>query len=177
MDPNYEELSRMCTKIEHAISRIPQKAAVISVNFTKERFVKKNWVDTIETPWKKTKKLKGSTLLKSGRLKRSIRKIHVGADYVIIGTDVPYARIHNDGGTIEGTEQVRSHQRRAHKRKAHTRSNKRIKAGIVRAHTVKSYKRTFKRTYIQRRFIGQSQYLTNQLSDMIQTEIRKAIQV
>lgn len=175
MEPDYKELSRICANVERAISIIPQKAAVIAVNFSKERFVKKNWLDTTETTWKKTKKGKGSTLIKSGRLKRSIRKVHVGADYAIIGTDVPYARIHNDGGTIEGTEQVRSHQRRAHKRKTYPRSNKRIKAGIVRAHTVKSYKRKFKRTFIQRKFIGQSQYLTDQLTSMIQIEIQKAV--
>ncbi|WP_368114263.1 phage virion morphogenesis protein [Bacteroides sp. RTP21281st1_E4_RTP21281_210402] len=175
MKPDYRELSRICASVEHAISIIPQKAAVIAVNFSKERFIKKNWVDTTETPWKKTKKLKGSTLVKSGRLKRSIRKVYVGANYVIIGTDVPYARIHNDGGTIEGTEQVRPHQRRAHKRKAYTRSGKRIKAGTIRAHTVKSHKRKFKRTFIQRKFIGQSEHLTNQLTSMIQTEIQKAI--
>lgn len=175
MKPDYKELSRICASVEHAISIIPQKAAVIAVNFSKERFIKKNWVDTTETPWKKTKKLKGSTLVKSGRLKRSIRKVYVGANYVIIGTDVPYARIHNDGGTIEGTEQVRPHQRRAHKRKAYTRSGKRIKAGTIRAHTVKSHKRKFKRTFIQRKFIGQSEHLTNQLTSMIQTEIQKAI--
>lgn len=175
MEPDYKELSRICANVEHAISIIPQQAAIIAVNFSKERFIKKNWIDTTETHWKKTKKLKGSTLVKFGRLKRSIRKVHVGADYVIIGTDVPYARIHNDGGTIEGTEQVRSHQRRAHKRKAYTRSNKRIKAGVVRAHSVKSYKRKFKRAFIQRKFIGQSKHLENQLTAMIQFEINKAI--
>lgn len=177
MEPDFTDLVRICNNIERAISIIPQKAAVIAVNFSKERFIKKNWVDTTETPWKKTKKLKGSTLIKSGRLKRSIRKVHVGADYVIIGTDVPYARIHNDGGTIEGTEQVKSYQRRSHKRKAYTRAGKRIKAGIVRAHIVKSHHRKFKRTFIQRKFIGQSQHLTNQLTNMIQTEIQKAISI
>lgn len=177
MEPEYKELSRICANVEHVISIIPQKAAVIAVNFSKERFVKKNWVDKTETTWEKTKKRKGSTLIKSGRLKRSIRKVHVGADYVIIGTDAPYARIHNDGGTIEGTEEVRSHQRRAHKRKTYTRSNKRIKAGVVRAHSVQSYKRKFKRTFIQRKFIGESQCLTNQLTNMMQTEIQKAIRI
>lgn len=177
MKTEFKDLVRMCDNVNRAISGIPQKAAVIAKNFSTERFIKKNWIDKTVVPWKKTKKRNGSTLIKSARLKRSIRKIHVGANYVIIGTDVPYARIHNDGGTIEGTEQVKTHQRRAHKRKSLIRSNKRIKAGIVRAHTVKSYKRKFKRTFIQRKFIGQSQHLTNQLTDMIQTEIHKAINI
>ena len=63
MEPDYKELSRICANVERAISIIPQKAAVIAVNFSKERFVKKNWLDTTETTWKKTKKRKGSTLI------------------------------------------------------------------------------------------------------------------
>lgn len=178
MQPDFKHLIRICDNIERAVHLIPNKAAVIAVSFSKERFVKKNWLDKQEHPWRKTKKRKGSTLIKSGRLKRSIRKVHIGADYAIVGTDVPYARINNDGGTIEGTEQVRSYQRRTHKRKAYiTRSGKRIKAGTVRVHTVNAHKRKFKRTFTQRRFIGNSQYLTNQLTNMIQTEIQKAIQV
>ena len=106
MQPDFKYLIRICDNIERAVHLIPNKAAVIAVNFSKERFVKKNWLDNREHPWRKTKKRKGSTLIKSGRLKRSIRKVHVGADYAIVGTDVPYARINNDGGTIEGTEQV-----------------------------------------------------------------------
>lgn len=178
MEPNTKELTRVCNNIERVIHRIPNEAAVMAVRFSKERFVKKNWIDKKEHPWTKTKKRKGSTLIKSGRLKQSIHKIHVGANYAIVGTDVPYARAHNDGGTSNGTETVRTHDRGSHKRKTHkTRSGQRIKATTVRAHVVKSHQRKYKRTFIQRKFIGQSQYLTNQLGGMIQSEIQKATQL
>lgn len=177
MKTGFKDLVRMCDNVNRAISGIPHKSAVLAVNFSKERFIKKNWLDKTGIDWEKTKKRKGSTLIKSGRLKRSIRKVHIGADYVIIGTDVPYARIHNDGGKIEGTEHVRSHKRDAHKHKAYMRSKRRIKAGKVRACIVKSHSRKYKRTFIQRQFIGQSQYLTNQLSNMINNEIKKAINI
>lgn len=177
MQTNFKDLIRICDNLNRAITRIPHKAASLAVNFSKERFRKKNWLDDSEHPWKKTKKRKGSTLIKSGRLKRSIRQVHIGADYAIIGTDVPYARAHNDGGTFTGTETVRTHDVKAHKRKAHTRAGKRVKAGTVRAYVVKSHKHRFKRTFTQRRFIGQSQHLTNQLTNMIQSEIQKATQV
>ena len=178
MQPDFKHLIRMCDNIERTIHRIPNKAAVIATNFSKERFIKKNWVDEQGTQWKKTRKKKGSTLIKSGRLKRSIHKIHIGADYAIVGTDVPYARAHNDGGTFEGTERVRSHERKAHRRKAYiSRTGKRIKATTVKAHTVKSYKRKYKRTFVQRKFIGKSQFLENNLTAMMQSEIQRAIQV
>lgn len=108
MQPDFKHFIRICDNINRTITRIPHKAAVLAVNFSKERFIKKNWLDDREYPWPKTKKRKGSTLIKSGRLKRSIRQVHVGADYAIIGTDVPYARAHNDGLTVEGTETVRA---------------------------------------------------------------------
>ena len=177
MQPDFKHLVRICDNINRTITRIPYKAAVLAVNFSKERFIKKNWLDGREYPWPKTKKRKGSTLIKSGRLKRSIRQVHIGADYVIIGTDVPYARAHNDGLTSEGTEQVRSHNRHSHKRKAYTRSGKRIKAGTVRAHSVKSHTRKIKRSFVQRQFIGQSQHLNNQITEMIQTELDRAIKL
>lgn len=177
MQTDFKDLIRICDNVNRVITRIPHKAAVMAVNFSKERFRKKNWLDASGYLWKKTKKRKGSTLIKSGRLKRSIRQVHIGADYAIVGTDAPYARAHNDGGTFEGIETVPTHAVKAHKRKTHVRAGKRIKAGNVRAHIVKSHKRRFKRTFVQRKFIGQSQHLTNQLTSMIQCEIRKAIQV
>lgn len=175
MQPDFKHLIRICDNINRTIARIPYKAAVLAVNFTKERFIKKNWLDDREHPWPKTKKRKGSTLMKSGRLKKSIHQVHIGADYAIVGTNVPYARPHNDGLTIAGTEQVRAHGQKSHKRKAYTRSGKRIKAGTVRAHIVKSHSRKFKRSFVQRKFIGQSQYLNNQITEMIQDEFQKSI--
>lgn len=177
MQTDFKDLIRICDNVNRVITRIPHKAVALAVNFSKERFRKKNWLDTSEHPWKKTKKRKGSTLIKSGRLKRSIRQIHIGADYGVIGTDVPYARAHNDDVTFSGTETVRTHTVKAHKRKAYTRAGKRVKAGTVRAYVVKSHKRRFKRAFAQRKFIGQSQHLTDQLTGMIQSEIQKAIRV
>ena len=48
----------------------------------------------------------------SGRLKKSIRRIRVTQNSVTIGTDVPYAQIHNEGGTIKKTVSVKSHRRK-----------------------------------------------------------------
>ena len=96
--------------------RIVGRAAIVAVNFSKERFVKKDWVNETSQKWKDRKKPdKGSLLLKSGRLKRSIRKISQVGSLVEIGTDVPYAKIHNEGGTISKTVRVRSHTRNRRK--------------------------------------------------------------
>jgi phage gpG-like protein len=93
--------------------RLVNRVGVVAVNFSKERFVKKDWLDgSSRQPWAKRKrKDKGSLLVKSGRLKRSIRKISEGDFFVYVGTDVPYAQIHNEGGEVNKITNVRSHTR------------------------------------------------------------------
>lgn len=54
---------------------------------------------------------KGSLLLVTGTLRRSIRSSVVG-NGVRFSSQVPYATVHNEGGTI--AQNVRAHQRRRH---------------------------------------------------------------
>lgn len=63
--------------------------------------------------WKKNRNpnARGSLLLVTGTLRRSIRSSVVG-DGVRFTSQVPYATVHNEGGTI--AQNVRAHQRRRH---------------------------------------------------------------
>ena len=54
---------------------------------------------------------KGTLLLVTGTLRRSIRSSVVG-NGVRFSSQVPYATVHNEGGTI--AQNVRAHQRRRH---------------------------------------------------------------
>lgn len=82
--------------------------------------------------WKPSRKAKGKTLIKSGRLMASIsRKAY--RDRAEVGTNAVYAAIHQFG--FEGTVGVRAHRRKVRSRDV--REGKRIKArgvGFVRAH-------------------------------------------
>ena len=148
--------------------KFPELAAIEAVNFSKERFVSKNWVDKTVERWKPRKPspewhseaqkkaaTRGSLMVKSGRLKRSIRKIKVTRNSVTIGTDVPYAEAHNEGTTINTTVTVKTHSR---KRKGRT-------------ETVKSHRRKRKITLPERRFIGESALLLRRVERMVQREI------
>ncbi|NDW19141.1 hypothetical protein D0T53_09480 [Dysgonomonas sp. 216] len=170
-----EDYSKIFDRISTAVNNIPTKVATVAVNFSKERFVEKNWINKRKISWKKTKKKRGSTLVASGRLKRSIRKITVTPQYVSIGTDVPYARAHNEGLEISGTESVKQHTRKQHRRRSYIRKDKRIKAQIVKSHTVKQHSRKYKRKFVKRQFIGQSQELEDRITKLINSEISKAI--
>ncbi|MDR0830640.1 MAG: phage virion morphogenesis protein [Prevotellaceae bacterium] len=183
------KLDKIISNINNAMNALPQRIATLAVNFSKERFVKKDWHDTHSEPWAKTRKKKGSTLVASGRLKKSIRKIKITPTSVTIGTDVPYAEIHNEGGNISGTETVKSHTRKAHKVKGYKRKaftfttknrtinvpSKRIKAHTVGESQVKSFTRRYNRHFKARRFIGKSAELERQVEELIKQELNKAI--
>ncbi len=136
----------------------------IAVNFSKERFVKKDWHDQVHERWTPRKrKARGSLMVKSGRLKRSIKKIASGEAYVIIGTDVPYAKAHNEGGTIKKAVYVK-----AHTRKRNGRSGKPAK--------VTSHTRNINMKLPKRQFMGKSRALELRLMRHLRIEFTKRIQ-
>lgn len=142
--------------------RLVNRAGVVAVNFSKERFVRKNWVDRSREPWKKrAKKDKGSLMVRSGRLKRSIRKLSEGDYFVYVGTDVPYAQVHNEGGTISKTTNVRTH----------TRSRK----GRGEAIKVKAHRRKMNLTLPKRQFLGDSAVLGRRIERFASKELTNEI--
>lgn len=136
-----------------------------AVNFSKERFVRKDWQDKVHEPWKPRERTdRGSLMVRTGRLKRSIRKISSGTGYVIIGTDVPYAQVHNDGGKTNKTVYVRAHSRK--------RSARQTKGGTS-VIQVKSHTRRMRLNLPQRKFMGNSRALELRL----QLRLKKNLEV
>jgi len=163
-------------EIQKVLDKFPGHAAIIAVNFSKERFRMKNWVDQRREPWKnispvtrryylsnKRKRIPGSLMLRTGRLKRSIRKLYVSRNMIIIGTDVPYAKILNDGGHITKTVKVKKHTRKL------TRGRK--KTAEVKAHI-----RKMNTKIPSRRFIGPSALLMRRLERHLDKELKKILQ-
>lgn len=62
-----------------------------------------------DEPWKPTKihNSQGSLMMRSGMLRRSIAST-AGADNITYTSSVPYASIHNEGGTITVTQKMKS---------------------------------------------------------------------
>ncbi len=164
--------------------RLPTEIATIAVNFSKERFRDQAWLDRTKYAWKPLKKKrKGrrsqTILVKTGRLKRSIRKIKATTDEVIIGTDVEYAEIHNDGGVIDKVVNIKEHTVKAHRRKAHTRTRagrtQKIKAQTVNSFKVKAHKRRMHTEIISRRYIGESFTLLRRMELHTIARFRRAL--
>ncbi len=149
---------KLTDAVSRSINSLPNKIAAEAVAFSKERFTAQKWVDKTTEVWeprkterKSKRRNSGAILVDSGRLKRSIRKISVSHEKIVIGTDVPYARIHNDG--FKGMQSVRGHRRRGHE--------------------VKAFNRNMDMP--RRRFLGSSAVLNNRLQRLITAEIKTAI--
>jgi phage gpG-like protein len=174
------------TKLEAVYKRLPGLAGGMAVNFFRDRFKAANWVDRTREPWParndKSKRNQGRALLiRTGRLRRSIRIVRSGTDYIVIGSDVPYAQAHNEGATINTTAQVKQHKRKTFKvvkvqstslkTRRTTSSKKRLNTGTS---TVRAHTRKINMKMPQRRFMGPSAILERQIVRQLSKQIQQA---
>lgn len=115
-------------------------------NFTRKAFFTKKWKRRADP------NAKGSLLIVTGTLRRSIRS-EVKGDGVRFTSAVPYASIHNEGGS--GTKSVRQHTRTSRKGRQYT----------VRAHT-----RHF--TMPQRQFVGDGKRTQELIKGVIEDNVK-----
>lgn len=160
--------------VQKAVKRLPKIVGNEAVRFSKERFQQTNWIGDSTENWKKRKpswnteskkRSQRNVLTDTGRLRRSIRVVSENSEKVVIGTDVPYASIHNTGGRYTANQRVRSHKRKEHRRGLST----------VRATTVKGYSRTLHINMPKRQFIGNSSYLTKRMIRIASAELNKVL--
>jgi len=180
-----KEFYDMLDRIEKASKKIPRLAAIEARNFSVNRFKAQNWIGDTTQPWPKRKanrsKRKGrAILIKSGRLRRSIRIIHVDQQRAVIGTDVPYAQIHNEG--FRGQETVKAHTRNltttsregtgVYSIKTKRERTKRVKT-ISGQTQVKSFTRNMNMP--KRQFIGASPFLEKKLNRLMIAQLNRAV--
>lgn len=141
-------------------AQLLQHIAAEAVNFAKDNFRAQGFQDTpgAPTPWRprsrRAPRNRGrAILIDTGALRRSVRVIRIQGQRIYIGSSMPYAAIHNEGGRIQGTFSVRAHQRRGRAVRAHQR-------------TVNFY-------MPRRRFIGPSAELNRRLRRHINLSILK----
>lgn len=97
--PN-QQITLFFSKLELKLNELPLIIGNEVVNYSLEAFEKQSWEGV---PWEKRKSKKDigrQILVKSTRLKRSVRIVSSSPSSVIVGSDVPYAAIHNNGGAI-----------------------------------------------------------------------------
>ncbi len=154
-----------------------------AVNFFTNSFRSQGWLGNRFEPWRKRRtdgKRKGRAILvDSGRLRRATRITSNSGGVVKIGNDTPYARLHNEG--FRGTVSVKAHTRSKFN-KSKIGSGKFTKKGKERMKTINTLSSTFqvkahtKRMNMpQRKFMGESPYLTAKLKRILQAELFKGL--
>jgi phage gpG-like protein len=101
----YKDIDDFMSRLNEKTRRVvPQVVAETATEFFKERFRVKQ--DPDGRPWQPVKRpvKRGSLMVRSGKLMNTIRPSLVRPDRVRISAGnakAPYARIHNEGGTIK----------------------------------------------------------------------------
>lgn len=180
---NSNPLNAQARKLQDAMRTLPIKVGDTAILFIKSRFREQAWADTATQPWRvrkyNGKNSRGRALLvKSGRLRRSFRIIRVSPNSVTVGSDVPYAAIHNDG--FRGQVTVAAHTRTKWK-KTRVATGELTATGRQRMATLTSadgssevaaHKRNVNMP--RRRMIGKSRVLDKQVTRLISATILKA---
>ena len=107
------DFSRVAINLAEVQSALPPVLATVCVNYFKDSFRRQGWRDKGLKMWVKRKNNKGSNgrgiLIKRGHLRNSIRKLIATWKLTEVGTNLPYAAVHNEG--FKGTVQIRQHTR------------------------------------------------------------------
>jgi phage gpG-like protein len=150
-------------QIEAAIPKIVNELVIEARNFFDQSWSNKGFTDKTLQTWDpvtaKDGNVKQRPLVETGRLRRSLRTEVTGNSGKVY-TEVEYAQIHNEGGNITGTHNVREHTYR-------TRSGKRA--------TRKAHTRKVNRTVPKRQFMGESAKLNKLHEDIITSHLSKII--
>lgn len=177
------DLHRQRMALKQMLLTLPMTVGDLAVQFYKARFRAEGWYDATFVKWAvrsaKAKRNKGRAILtNTGRLRRSIRIAKLTQSSVTIGTDVPYARVHNEG--FNQAVHVRPHSRGIYKKKkvgtgTLTKTGKqRMKTVTELQSTTQVGQHTRNMRMPQRQYMGESQYLNKIITRKISTEVLKA---
>lgn len=154
-------LQGVIDRLEQTKRDLPLVLANQAERFFQDSFKKEGWDNNGISKWQPRKNNKTSRdktrniLVKSGRLRRSIQVQQANFDSIIIGSDVPYAAVHNNGN--EGIVHKVGFYSRGNRLKI---GGKKVKSRINKYHDVSEH---FRRGGTpQRQFIGDSSTLQKQ---------------
>jgi phage gpG-like protein len=170
---------------EKAKAGVIPEVSRVALKFFRERFRRSAWYDDRNKPWQKTADMTGEKvkrkrgiLIKSGALLRSIRVTQARANILTIATDRPYAKIHNEGGSIRKKVSIRRHTRRRVVKKKVTimgddGKKKRKTQNSEMFSEVSEHSRQMNLTIPERRFIGNSTFLNRYISIAIYAHFKR----
>jgi phage gpG-like protein len=178
---NDVNLKPFILNLEKTLKTIPPKIGMLAFDHFDKSFANQGFTDTTLQPWKKTKSgkqnyfgspTKRAILIRSGRLRRGIRRGVITARKVQIINDVPYAEAHNEGfrGIVNVSAHTRSVKTFSYNIKTHKRSKRPTGKSEVK---VKAHRRNMNMP--RRRFMGASAAMERDIKMMIVREVNQAI--
>ncbi|MFV0506845.1 MAG: hypothetical protein ACK5L5_09095 [Bacteroidales bacterium] len=99
--PNFKKMGELL------ISNASRYAATESVKFFRDGFAKGGFTDSSFQKWQASSSKR--TLHNKGKLMRSVRKQEQSRQRVVVGSELEYAQIHNEGGYIVVTERMKKY--------------------------------------------------------------------
>ena len=167
-------------RLDRVRVRLPLAMADAARNFFVDSFKRQGWYEgTVLKKWKPRKKNKGrrrAILVKTGRLRKSIRIRRATFRRITIAAEAPYAAAHNFG--VDETVTVRAHTRHTYttvNEKYTTRTGKersrpkRVETG--KSYTVRSHTRHMQLP--QRQFMGDSEMLGQDLARIVDRAVEE----
>lgn len=163
-NPLENKIKSLEKSIKDITNKAPRAVGSVASRHFRENFTKQGFDDNGVRKWVKRKnersKDKGRAILvQTGRLQRSIRVRSANTQEVIIGTSVPYARYHNEGGIMH--------------RKPHGR-----RTGIYHIKTQMERKKQIRRADYRlprRQFMGASANLNRKIDTWYKGQLDRAI--
>lgn len=162
MNPE-DQIMQLARRVRSVAIRLPLIVGNEAVNFTLDNFKRQGFLGNSFQPWakrkqgwKKDRRPNRAILIDRGRLRRSIRIVRLSHDSVTIGSDVPYAKAHNEGLRIGVIQTVKPFARRN---------------GV----NVKGHTRRINMKMPRRQFMGNSPYLNTRLRRVVALEYMKVL--
>jgi len=169
---NQQKIDAFFAKFNHRIEQAPSIIAETATEYFKKSFIEKRFGSDIWSPTKRPVK-KGSLMVRSGALMGSIRPTLVTQNQVTISagsSKVPYAKVHNEGGTIQHNSRSETFLRNRVQKKTKKSKLGQFRKGIVsnqQGFTFKAYAQKMPK----RQFMG----INNVLQQSIINRIKKSI--
>lgn len=180
MKDNKFKLGQLKKDFDKLKQRLPQKIADESRSFFMRSFAQggfnntglvEKWENTIKRKMGKSSK---PILVRTGRLRNSVRIGQVSFGKSVLRSDVPYAKIHNEGGTFN----VKSYTREAHEKKvrygpaSYNIKSRKIDSKSKKLGMMQQKVKAHKMTMPKRKFMGRSKALDTRVYRLIKKEIK-----
>ena len=171
MDDISKQFKDFQQKVETSLKRFPRLAASVAQNFFLNSFRAQAWFGEYTEVWAKLKDKKEANrniLVKRATLKRSVRIKKADWNSIIIGSDLPYAAVHNEG--YRGVY-TRTASRKVKIRGGYQKYGDQRKRG--RSMTIQGVTHKVRQNIPRRRYMGNSPYVNAQLDREFTNELLK----